>query len=103
MITPLGQRQILTTAALEAVRQGQEGAVQAQQFLAKRQASLDRMTEARDEVPQVEGSDELRLNPNNSPKGQGGGGGATEEEAAEGESNPSEGAAPAEGRLDLLA
>lgn len=54
---------MLTTAALEAVRQGHEGAVQGQQLLAHRQAVLNRLTEAQEEVPQVDGSDELRLEP----------------------------------------
>lgn len=103
MITPLGVRQILTTAAMEAVRQGHEGAVQGQLLLAKRQAVLDRMTEAQDEVPNVEGSDELRLNPDNAPKGQGGGGGEASGEAPEETAKGPDEAGPAEGRLDFLA
>ena len=104
MITPLGVRQVLTTAALEAVRQGHEGAVQGQQLLAKRQAVLDRMTEAQEEVPQVEGSEELRLDPDHHQSNQSG---AESQGPMQGEEPrreaPSEGAEPAEGHLDFLA
>lgn len=101
MITPLVQRLILTTAAMEAVRQGHEGAVQGQQLLARRQAVLDRMTEAHEEVPQVKGSQDLRLDPDHQQRDQS----SAESEGGEppqGE-GPAEGAEPAEGHLDFLA
>ncbi len=58
---------------MEAVRAAHEGAVQAQQVQARRQAFTDRMAEGQHEVPLVEGSDGLRLDPDRERGGQGGG------------------------------
>lgn len=103
MITPLGQRQVLTTAALEAVRVAHQGAVQGQQVEAQRQAFVARQAEGLHEVPNVEESEAMRLDP----EGRRGGGmgqgdqGASHEEEREG--GEGQGAASAEGHLDFLA
>ena len=78
--------------------------MQGQQLLARRQAVLDRLTEAQDEVPQVEGSEELRLEPDHQQGHQGTAehGGAPEGEDVSAELAPGA-AGPAEGRLDFLA
>lgn len=95
---------MLTTAALEAVRQGHEGAVQGQQLLAHRQAVLNRLTEAQEEVPQVDGSDELRLEPDHQQRNQSD---AEQGDSREGqeprEAAEDRGAGAAEGHLDFLA
>ena len=107
MITPLGQRQVLTTAAMEAVRVAHEGAVQSQQVESRRQAFVNRQAEGQYEVPGIEESDSLRLDP----EGERGGEREVGEEtpgqpgsqAQKDESEDKEAAGTAEGRLDFLA
>ncbi|MBK9795578.1 MAG: hypothetical protein IPP58_03620 [Holophagaceae bacterium] len=104
MISPLGQRQILQTAAVETVRQALEGAQQVQREQARRQAFDAKLVEAMLDVPDVAEADVLRLSEHGAqehPGKQGHGTGATEElpfdEALEASA---EGAGP---HLDLLA
>jgi len=98
MISPLGQRQILQTAAIETVRLAMDGGAQVQREQARRQAFDAKLAEAMVEVPEVAESDELRLSERQGQRGsQGGGTGASDEEAEE---SPAEGADP---HLDLLA
>ncbi len=101
MISPLAQRQILQTAAVETVRLATEGAAQVQQEQARRQSFDAKLAEARSDVADVEKADVLRL------ADRGGRGGASREDhegsgeaEEEGRSDPAEGAGP---HLDLLA
>lgn len=95
MISPLTQRQLLTTASLEAVRQAHEGSHQVQREEARRHALELRRSEEADEVHDVAKAEELRLEERR--EGRRGGhseeSGEPEDEAAE----------PAEKHLDLLA
>lgn len=61
MISPLGQRQILQTAAIETVRQAMEGGFQVQREQARRQAFDAKLAEAMDDVSDVNGTDGLKL------------------------------------------
>ena len=61
MISPLGQRQILQTAAVETVRQAMEGAAQVQREQARRQAFDEKLLEAMQDVPDVAEADTLKL------------------------------------------
>ena len=61
MISPLGQRQILQTAAVETVRQAMEGAQQVQREQARRQAFDAKLVEALLDVPDFSESDVLKL------------------------------------------
>ncbi len=61
MISPLGQRQILQTAAVETVRQAMEGGFQVQREQARRQAFDAKLAEAMLDVPDVAESDVLKL------------------------------------------
>ncbi len=61
MFTPLIQRQVLQTAAVEAVRASADGAALVQQEQARRQAFDAKLAEARAEVADVEATDVLRL------------------------------------------
>lgn len=103
MISPLGQRQILATAALEAIRVAHAGGVQAQQDVARRQSFVDRLVEGHDEVQQVEHADGLRLDPDHPRERREGGGTGPHGEPGTEEEAPEEGAASAEGHLDFLA
>lgn len=102
MISPLGQRQILQTVAVETVRLAMEGGAQVQREQARKQAFDAKLTEAMMEVPDVSASDALKLSGEGEPEsGQGRehGTGASED-LPEGEVLPAEGAGP---HLDLLA
>lgn len=104
MISPLGQRQILQTAAVETVRQAMEGGFQVQREQARRQAFDAKLAEAMDDVSDVNGTDGLKLSERGAQEQAGGrqhGTGASGESEAE-----EEGATQAEGarlHLDLLA
>jgi len=105
MISPLGQRQILQTAAVETVRQAMEGGFQVQREQARRQAFDAKLAEAMLDVSDVSETDELKLTEHGTQeqtKDQGHAMGASEdlpEEETEG-SPRAEGAGP---HLDLLA
>jgi hypothetical protein len=104
MISPLGQRQILQTAAVETVRQAMEGAQQVQREQARRQSFDAKLVEAMLDVPDVSESDALRLTEHGAheqPKQQGQGTGASEEPLPDGKGGtPAGGAGP---HVDLLA
>jgi hypothetical protein len=61
MISPLGQRQILQTAAVETVRQAMEGGFQVQREQARRQAFDAKLAEALHDVSDVAETDGLKL------------------------------------------
>jgi len=61
MISPLGQRQILQTAAVETVRQAMEGGFQVQREQARRQAFDAKLAEAMHDVADVTETDGLKL------------------------------------------
>lgn len=61
MISPLGQRQILQTLAVETVRAALEGGAQIQREQAQRQAFNAKLTEAMLDVVDVAESDPLKL------------------------------------------
>ncbi|MFN7956871.1 MAG: hypothetical protein U0P46_00885 [Holophagaceae bacterium] len=104
MISPLGQRQILQTAAVETVRQAMEGGFQVQRDQARRQAFDAKLAEAMLDVADVAEADVLRLTDQGSPERHGPeehATGATEDLILEpGEETPAEGAGP---HVDLLA
>jgi hypothetical protein len=104
MISPLGQRQILQTAAVETVRQAMEGGFQVQREQARRQAFDAKLADAMMDVADVAETDVLKLTEQ----------GAQEQEARHGHGTGASGdlpveetdATPAEGaepHLDLLA
>ena len=102
MISPLGQRQILQTAAVETVRQAMEGGFQVQREQARRQAFDAKLAEAMLDVADVAEADVLRLTDQGSQEsGDQHGTGATEDLPEEDVGGtPAEGAEP---HLDLLA
>lgn len=104
MISPLGQRQILQTAAVETVRQAMEGGFQVQREQARRQAFDAKLTEAMLDVADVAEADVLRLTDQGSQERDAGDQPATgaTEELPEEENGviSAEGAGP---HLDLLA
>jgi len=61
MISPLGQRQILQTAAVETVKLALEGGLQAQREQARRQAFDAKLAEAMHDVSDVTETDGLKL------------------------------------------
>ncbi|MDP1830898.1 MAG: hypothetical protein Q8K67_02480 [Geothrix sp.] len=103
MISPLGQRQILQTAAVETVRAAMEGGFQVQREQARRQAFDAKLAEAMLDVADVVESDAMTL-AGHGPQEQGArqehGTGASAELPGEAEDTPAEGAGP---HLDLLA
>jgi hypothetical protein len=103
MISPLGQRQILQTAAVETARAAMEGGLQVQRELARRQAFDAKLADAMLDVPEVAESDGLRLSEHGS-QDQGARQehetGSSEDFPSETPSTPAEGAGP---HLDLLA
>lgn len=104
MISPLGQRQILQTAAVETVRQAMEGGAQAQRELARKQAFDAKLAEAMTDVKDIAESEGLRQ-AEHGPDDQSGrqhGTGASEgpQDEGEGDHLQAEGAWP---HLDLLA
>jgi len=104
MISPLGQRQILQTAAVETVRQAMEGGQQVQREQARRQAFDAKLAEAMLDVSDVAESDVLKLTEQGAheqKRGSGHGTGATEDLPDEDDrGTPAEGAGP---HVDLLA
>jgi hypothetical protein len=104
MISPLGQRQILQTAAVETARLALEGGFQVQREQARRHAFDAKLAEALVEVPDVAESDVLKLTEHDArdPSGnqQHGTGASEEPSAGEAEDTPADGARP---HLDLLA
>ena len=104
MISPLGQRQILQTAAVETARQALEGSVLVQREQARRQHFDAKLVEAMHEVADVAESDAMRLTEhgaNDHPGGQEHGTGASDEvPPGETAGTPAEGAGP---HLDLVA
>ncbi|WLT32925.1 hypothetical protein [Geothrix sp. PMB-07] len=104
MISPLGQRQILQTAAVETVRQAMEGGFQVQREQARRQAFDAKLAEAMDDVSDVNGADGLKLTEHGAqdqPSDRQHGTGASEDpETEEERGGPAEGARL---HLDLLA
>lgn len=104
MISPLGQRQILQTAAVETVRLAMEGGAQVQREQARRQAFDAKLLEAMQDVPDVAEADTLKLTeqgPEDREAGADHGTGASEDPEVEGDMPlPAEGARP---HLDLLA
>lgn len=106
MISPLGQRQILQTAAVETVRHAMEGGALVQREQARQQAFKAHLAESLADVPDVPESDSLRLSEEHRrERERQGGRGAQDRPDGEGEASPA-GDAPAEGAgrgLDLLA
>jgi hypothetical protein len=104
MISPLGQRQILQTAAVETVRQAMEGGFQVQREQARRQAFDAKLAEAMLDVADVAETDVLKLTEHDTQEQEarhGHGTGASEDLPPEStEDLPAEGAGP---HLDLLA
>jgi len=104
MISPLGQRQILQTAAVETVRQAMEGGFQVQREQARRQAFDAKLAEAMLDVADVAETDVLKLTEQGSPgqdQAAGHGTGAAEDLPEEdGGEVQAEGAGP---HVDLLA
>ncbi len=95
MITPLTQRQVLQTAAMEAVRQALDGSQQVQREQARRHAVEVRQAEEADEVHDVAEVEALRLEERREQRR-----GHSEERP---EDDPEEAAEPAEKHLDFLA
>lgn len=102
MISPLGQRQILQTAAVETVRQAMEGGFQVQREQARRQAFDAKLAEAMEDVADVSETDVLKLTEHQEGRqGAEHGKGASEDlPAEEADETPADGAGP---HLDLLA
>ena len=104
MISPLGQRQILQTAAVETVRQALEGGFQVQREQARRQSFDAKLSDGMMDVADVSEADDLKLTDRGA-QDQGAhqdqGMGASDEPSQGGEEGtPAEGAWP---HLDLLA
>jgi hypothetical protein len=103
MISPLGQRQILQTAAVETARLALEGAFQVQREQTRRQIFDAKLAEAMHEVSDVAETEGMRLTEHGQdhPAGEEPGTGSSEDlpgdEATEA---PADGARP---HLDLLA
>jgi hypothetical protein len=104
MISPLGQRQLLQTLAVETVRQALEGGVQAQREQARRQAFDAKLAEAMEDVTDISESEALLLSGQETPGQEGRnphGTGAAEDLPGDGmEEAQADGAEP---HLDLLA
>ncbi|HJV49274.1 MAG TPA: hypothetical protein VJ549_08380 [Geothrix sp.] len=104
MISPLGQRQILQTAAVETVRQAMEGGAQVQREQARRQAFDARLAEAMHDVSDVAEAEGLKLpeqgNQEQADRQKHGTGASDDLPAEEGEETSADGART---HLDLLA
>jgi hypothetical protein len=104
MISPLGQRQIFQTVAVETVKLAMDGGFLVQQEQARRQAFDAKLAEALFDVPDVSKSDDLKLAEHGAEEQSGrhlhSTGSAEELPADETEGTPAEGARP---HLDLLA
>lgn len=104
MITPIAQRQVLQTAAAEAVRAAQEGGEQVQREAARKQLLDQRRAEDQGSVHQVSSAENLRLEEN--PRERRGGAQerhSTKAEPEGAEAEPEGPAAAADSHLDLLA
>jgi hypothetical protein len=104
LITPILQRQMLQTAALEAVRAAHEGNEEVQREVARRQFLDSRLAEDKASVHQVSTSDGIRLEKNPQERKRGGGSkdSPTSGGGGRGET-PEEGAGSAESHLNFLA
>ena len=103
MISPLGQRQILQTVAVETVRAAMEGGFQVQREQARRQAFDAKLAEAQLDVPEVMESEGLKLSehgPQDQSNRRKHGTGSSDDLPGELASSPADGAEP---HLDLLA
>jgi hypothetical protein len=103
MISPLGQRQILQTAAVETVRAAMEGGFQVQREQARKQAFDTKLAEAMLDVSDVAETDAMKLTEHGSQDQgdrKGHGTGASEDLPPGSEAAPAEGAGP---HVDLLA
>lgn len=100
MISPLGQRQILQTLAVETVRLAMEGATLVQREQARKLAFDAKLQEAMNEVPDVGETDELRLSDSKDEARKGWQGTGASDEAESEPEGQAEGAGP---HLDLLA
>jgi hypothetical protein len=103
MISPMGQRQIHQTAAVETVRQAMDGALQVQREQARRQAFDAKLAEAMTDVADVAEMDQLKLADQGEHRGsakQDQGTGASEDLPGDTDDSPAGGAGP---HLDLLA
>lgn len=103
MISPLGQRQILQTAAVETVRQAMEGGAQVQREQARKQAFDAKLAEAMMDVKDITESEGLRQaehGPQDQSGRQHGTGASAEHPDGTEEDLQAEGARP---HLDLLA
>jgi hypothetical protein len=103
LITPIGQRQILQTAAAEAVRAAHEGSENVQREIARRQFLDQRLAEDQGAVHQVTSSENLRLEADKKEQKPGNRGALKGEpgELADGD-DPGQ-AGPADSLLDFLA
>ncbi len=106
MISPLAQRQILQTLAVETVRVAMEGSAQVQREQAQRQSFNAKLSDALMDVVDVAESDPLKLRDHGEAESGGAGEHGTGASAdANEEDNPREPppAGPAEPHVDLLA
>ncbi len=104
MISPLGQRQIFQTVAVETVKLAMDGGFLVHQEQARRQAFDAKLVEALLDVPDISETDALKLTKRDAEEQSGSPGqgtGSSEELPTEGAGGtPAEGARP---HLDLLA
>jgi hypothetical protein len=106
MISPLAQRQILQTLAVETVRVAMEGSAQVQREQAQRQSFNAKLADAMMDVVDVAESDPLKLREHSDGESGGPGGhgtGASADSGEEGEAAEKPPAGPAEPHVDLLA
>lgn len=103
MITPIGQRQVLQTAAAEAVRAAQDGGEQVQREIARRQFLDQRLAEDQGAVHQVSSSENLRLEENHREQKRREQGAPEGEPRKPGDEDHPGPAGPADSTLDLLA
>jgi hypothetical protein len=104
VITPILQRQMLQTAALEAARAAHEGNEEMQREVARRQFLDHRLAEDQASVHQVSTAENLRLEKNPQERKRGGGGkGSQGPGRGGGEEPPEDGAGSAESHVNILA
>ena len=104
MITPILQRQMLQTAAIEAAKAAHEGNEEMQREVARRQFLDHRLAEDQASVHQVSTSEDIRLEKNPQERKRGGAGKESKGSAGEGsEEPPGEEAGSAESHVNILA